>query len=112
VIIVDVFGTADNTDVLSATDLANIPSPGGLSIFAVSTQNDTLITVTGPGSEPVVRSQPLTLRANAEIRQNEDVSFQIPVFQGGRYVIAIDVVTAATFHVRAIFEDLEDLGLG
>lgn len=110
-ITVDVVGSADNVDVLSGSDLANIPSLGGLSIFAASTQQDTLITITGPGSEPVTRSIPITLRANAEIRQDEDVKYQLPVTQGGRYVINVDVVTAATFRVRAIYEDLGDLGL-
>jgi len=112
VIIVEQVFTVDNTDVLSNTDLANIPEIGGLSIFVSSTQNDSLLTVTGPGSEPVVRGQAILLRANAEIRQDEDISYQIPVSQGGRYVIAVDIVTAATVRVRAVFEDAQDLGVG
>jgi len=110
-IVVEATGTADDADFLANTDLANIPELGGLSIFASSTQNDTLITITGPGSEPVVRGQAILLRANAEIRQDEDISFQVPVTQGGRYVIDVNVQTAATFRIRAIFEDLQDLGL-
>jgi len=110
-IIVESVLTADNTDVLAGTDLANIPSLGGLSVFAASTVLDTLLSITGPGSEPVVRLRPILLRANAEVRQDEDVSFQVPVVQGGRYVINVDVVTAATVRIRAIFEDLRDLGL-
>lgn len=110
-ILVEVVTTADNTDILSNSDLANIPEGGGLTVFASSTQNDTLLTITGPGSEPVVRDQAILLRANAEIRQNEDPHFEVAVSQGGRYVIAVDVVTAATVRIRAIFEDLADLGL-
>jgi len=110
-IVVDTVLTADNNDVLGGTDLANIPGPGGLQVFGVSTQQDTTITITGPGSEPVIRNRPLTLRANAEIRENEDVGLEVPVSQGGRYVIAIDVVTAATVRIRAIYFDLIDLGL-
>lgn len=110
-IVVDTVLTADNTDVLGGTDLANIPAAGGLQVFASSTQQDTTITITGPGSEPVVRTRPVTLRANAEIRENEDVGYEVPVVQGGRYVINIDVVTAATVRVRAIYFDLVDLGI-
>lgn len=110
-IIVENVATADDTDFLQNTDLANIPSPGILSIYAASTQNDTLLTITGPGSEPVVRSQAMVLRANAEIRMDEDITYMIPVSQGGRYVIAVDVQTAATFRIRAVFQDLQDLGL-
>jgi len=111
VIVVEVVGTADNTDVLDNTDLANIPMGGILMIRAASTQQDTDITITGPGSEPVVRNIPMILRANAEIRQQDDPSFQVPVTQGGRYVINVDVVTAATFRVGVTYADLEDLGL-
>ncbi len=110
-IVVDVVLTADNTDVLSGSDLANIPALGGLSIFACSTQQDTLLTITGPGSEPVVRNIPMTMRANAEIRQDEDIKYMIPVSQGGRYVLGVDVVTSATVRIRAVYEDLNDLGL-
>ncbi len=110
-IIVEQVFTVDNTDVLANTDLANIPEAGGLSVLVASTQNDSLLTITGPGSEPVVRDQAIILRANAEIRMDEDPHYEVPVSQGGRYVIAVDVVTAATVRVRAIYEDLVDLGL-
>lgn len=110
-IIVETVLSADNTDVLAGSDLANIPEGGVLMIRAASTQQDTDITITGPGSEPVARNIPMILRANAEIRQQDDPSFQIPVTQGGRYVINVDVVTAATVRVSATFADLEDLGL-
>lgn len=110
-IAVEVTGTADATDALDGTDLQTIPGPGGLTIFVASTQLDTLLTITGPGSEPVVRNRPMLLRAGPEIRQDEDVAYMIPVVQGGRYIINVDVTTAATFRVRAIYEDLHDLGL-
>ncbi len=110
-IVVDTVLTADNNDVLGGTDLANIPGPGGLQVYAASTQQDTTLTITGPGSEPVVRSRPITLRANAEIREDSDVGMEVPVSQGGRYVLAVDVVTAATVRIRAIYFDLVDLGL-
>ena len=108
-IVVRTFGTADNTDVLNGTDLGSIPTPGILSVYGVSTQNDTNISITGPGSEPVIRTRALPLRASAEVRQNEDPAMMVGVSQGGRYIINVDVVTAATFQVLAIFLDLEDL---
>lgn len=110
-IIVEVVGSADNTDVLAGSDLANIPEGGVIMIRAASTQQDTDLTITGPGSEPVARNIPMILRANAEIRQQDDPSFQLPVTQGGRYVINVDVVTAATFRISVTYADLEDLGL-
>jgi len=110
-IIVETVLSADNTDVLDGTDLANIPEMGVLTVFAMSTQDDTLMTITGPGSEPVIRNQALGLRANAEIRQSEDTPYQVGVTQGGHYILAIDVQTAATVRVRAIFQDLEELGV-
>ena len=108
-IIVRVFATADDTDVLGGTDLASIPSDGLLTIYGASTQNDTTITITGPGSEPVVRTRALPLRANAEVRLNEDPAMIVGVVQGGRYVVNVDVVTAATFQILATFLDVEDL---
>lgn len=108
-IVVEVVGTADDTDLLAGTDLANIPTFGVLAVYAASTQNDTTITITGPGGEPVVRGQPMTLRANGEIRQEADPTYPMAATQGGHYVVAIDVVTAATFRVRAIFLEPDEL---
>lgn len=110
-IVVESTGTADDSDFLANTDLANIPGPGMLSVYAASTQNDTLLTITGPGAEAVVRAQAILLRANAEIRMDEDITFPVAVSQGGRYVLDINVQTAATFRIRAVFQDLVDLGL-
>ena len=111
-ILVRTFGTADNTDVLNGTDLDSIPADGILTVFGVSTQNDTAITITGPGSEPVIRNRALPLRANAEIRILEDPSMAVGVVQGGHYVVNLDVVTAATFQILAVYLDREDLAGG
>lgn len=101
--------TADNTDVLAGTDLANIPEAGVLMIRAASTVIDSLITITGPGSEPVTRNTPIILRANAEVRERDDPAYQVPVSQGGRYVINVNIQTAATVRVIAIYADVADL---
>ena len=111
-IVVRSFLTADNTDALSATDLASIPRDGILIVHAISTQNDTLFTITGPGIEPVIRTRALPLRANAEYRRNEDVPYIIPVQQAGRYVLNVDVVTAATVQIEAIYLEAAEVAAG
>ncbi len=108
-IIVTVTGTVDNADVLAGTDLANIPSAGVLIVRAASTVIDTLLTITGPGNEPVTRNTPMILRANAEVREREDPSYQMATSQGGRYVINVDVGGAATFRIIATWASVEDL---
>lgn len=104
-IVVSATITADNTDVLSGTDLANIPGDGQLDIFAASTQNDTTMTITGPGNEPLIRSQKLQLRSNGMPILSDDLPYTLLVSQGGHYVINIDVVTAATVNILAVFRE-------
>jgi len=102
-IVVELVMTADNTDVLAGSDLESIPRGGVLTIYGASTQNDTDFTVTGPNMQAVVRAMPLTLRASAEIRQDSDVPFVVPVARAGKYILNVNVVTAATVRVRAIY---------
>ena len=102
-IVVEVVLTADNADLLAGSDLESIPQGGVLTVYGASTQADTTITVTGPNMQAVVRAMPLTLRASSEIRQDSDVPFVVPVARAGKYIVNIDVVTAATVRVRAIY---------
>ncbi len=102
-IVVEVVLTADNADLLAGSDLESIPQGGVLTVYGASTQDDTTITVTGPNMQAVVRAQPLTLRATAVILQNSDVPYVVPVARAGKYIINIDVVTAATARIRAIY---------
>ena len=111
-ITVRTFMTADNTDVLDGTDLDSMPGGGLLVIRAASTQNDTLLTITAPNQEAPIRARAMILRANAEIRLNEDEPYVVGMMQGGHAVIAIDVVTAATVQLSATFIDGEDLAAG
>jgi len=94
--------TADNTDVLAGTQLDQPGVPGVYTIWATSTVGDTLITISQGGRRIVDRGV-VTLRANSEIRENEDPYFQMLSPTGGRPVINIDVVTAATVRVRTRF---------
>lgn len=107
-IIVESTLTADDTDFLSGSDLDNIPRAGVVIVQGVSTQADTLIEVTGPGNEPVVRSQALVLRANSEILE-DDPDYVMGVTQGGHYTVSINVQTAATVRCRVTFIPLEEI---
>jgi len=94
--------TADNGDFLSGTQLDQPGVPGVYTIWATSTVADTLITIT-QGGRTVVDGAALTLRANSEIRENEDTFFQMLSRTGGRPVININVQTAAIVRVRVKF---------
>jgi len=94
--------TADNADFLAATALDQPGVPGVYTIWAASTVGDTTITITQSGRS-LVNAGVLTLRANSEIRENEDTFWQALSQTGGRPIIAIDVVTAAVVRVRVKF---------
>lgn len=109
-IIVQVSGTADNNDALSGTDLENIPQGGQLDLFATSTAIDTLLTITGPGQQPIVRARPVQQKTVAINSLQDDVPFSIPVSQGGHYVVTLDIQTAGTFALTAIWRSAAELG--
>ncbi len=100
--------TADNSDALSGTDLAQIPALGQLDLYLCSTQIDTGITITGPANEPIIRGQVLMQRTNGVISLQDDIPLSMLAVQGGKYVINIDVVTAATVYLLAIFRSIEE----
>ncbi len=101
--------TADNTDVLNGTDLAQIPGIGQLDLFIASTQADTVFSISGPANEPLVRLQTAVLRTNGVPSLLDDVPLSLLAIQGGKYVLNIDIVTAATVVVVAIFRDVSDM---
>jgi len=94
--------TATTADVLAGTLLDQPNVPGVYTIWAASTVGDTAITVT-LGGRTLVSSGIVTLRANSEIRENEDTFYQGVSVAGGRPVITITEVTAATVRVRTKF---------
>ncbi len=94
--------TGDNADFLSGTQLDQPGVPGVYTIWAASTVGDTEITVT-LGGRTLVSGAIVVLRANSEIRENEDSFFQMLSVTGGRPVININVVTAATVRIRVKF---------
>jgi len=94
--------TANNTDVLAGTQLAQPNVPGVFTIFAASTVGDTTITVT-LGGRTLITNGVVILRANSEIRENEDTFIQGISAVGGRPVISIVEVTAMVCRVRTKF---------
>lgn len=94
--------TGDDADFLSGTQLDQPGVPGVYTTWAASTVGDTEITVT-LGGRTLVSAATVVLRANSEIRENEDTFFQMLSVTGGRPIININVVTAATVRVRVKF---------
>jgi len=93
---------ATNTDVLAGTQLDQPGVPGVYTIWAASTVGDSTITVS-LGGRTVTNAAVMTLRANSEIRENEDPFFQVLSRTGGRPVISVVEVTAASMRIRVRF---------
>lgn len=93
---------ADNTDFLAGTQLDQPGVPGVYTIWAASTVGDSTISIT-LGGRTITNAAVLTLRANSEIRENEDTFFQMLSATGGRPVINLNVVTAAVIRIRVKF---------
>jgi len=94
--------TASNADFLAGTQLDQPGVPGVYTIWGVSTVGDTTMSVS-IGGRTITDAAVLTLRANSEIRENEDTFFQLSSVTGGRPIIAIVEVTAATIRIRVKF---------
>jgi len=93
---------ADNADFLAGTQLDQPGVPGVYTIWGASTVGDTEISIT-LGGRTMTNAAILALRANSEIRENEDTFFQMLSQTGGRPVININVVTAAVVRIRVKF---------
>ena len=93
---------ADNADFLAGTQLDQPGTPGVYTIWGASTVGDTEMSIT-LGGQTITNAAILTLRANSEIRENEDTFFQMLSMTGGRPVININVVTAAVVRIRVKF---------
>lgn len=94
--------TATAADVLAGTQLDQPGVPGVYTIWAASTVGDSTVTIS-LGGRSIVDAAVIVLRANSEIRENEDPYFQILSRTGGRPVIAITEVTAMTCRIRTRF---------
>jgi len=93
---------SDNTDFLAGTQLDQPGVAGVYTIWAASTVGDTELSIT-LGGQTVTNGAIITLRANSEIRENEDTFFQMLSRTGGRPTINVNVVTAAVVRIRVKF---------
>ena len=93
---------ADNADFLAGTQLDQPGVPGVYTIWLASTVGDTEVSIT-LGGRTITNAAIVTLRANSEIRENEDTNFQMLSLTGGRPVINVNVITAAVVRVRVKF---------
>ena len=94
--------TATDNDFLAGSILDQPGVPGVYTVWACSTVGDSTITV-ALGGRTLVNGAVIVLRANSEIRENEDPFFQMLSRTGGRPVITITEVTAASVRVRVRF---------
>jgi len=93
---------ASNTDVLAGTQLDQPGVAGVYTIWAASTVGDSTITIS-LGGRTIVNAAIVVLRANSEIRENEDPFYQVLSRTGGRPVISVVEVTAMTLRIRTRF---------
>jgi len=94
--------SATDTDFLAGSQLDQPGVPGVYTIWLASTVGDTTVTIS-LGGRTVVSAATVILRANSEIRENEDPFFQMLSRTGGRPVINITEVTAMVCRVRVRF---------
>jgi len=94
--------SADNADFLAGTQLDQPGVPGVYTIWGASTVGDTQISIT-LGGRTLTNAAILVLRANSEIRENEDTFFQMLSQTGGRPIINVNIITAAVVRVRVKF---------
>jgi len=93
---------ADNADFLAGTQLDQPGSAGVYTIWLASTVGDTLVSIT-LGGQTLTSNAVVTLRANSEIRENEDTFFQMLAVGTGRPVINVNIVTSAVVRIRVKF---------
>lgn len=93
---------ATDTDFLSGTQLDQPGVPGVYTIWGASTVGDSTISIT-LGGRTVTDESVLVLRANSEIREDEDPYWQVLSRSNGRPVISITEVTAMTARIRVKF---------
>ena len=93
---------ASDTDFLAGTQLDQPGVPGVYTVWLASTVGDTTVSIS-LGGRTITNNAVVILRANSEIRENEDPFFQMLSRSNGRPVIAITEVTAMTCRVRVRF---------
>jgi len=90
------------TDFLAGTQLDQPGVPGVYTIWLASTVGDSTVSIS-LGGRTITQDATVVLRANSEIREDEDPYFQVLSRSNGRPVIAVTEVTAMTCRVRVRF---------
>jgi len=93
---------ASITDFLAGTQLDQPGVPGVYTVWLCSTVGDTTVTIR-LGSRTITVDTVVVLRANSEIRSDEDPNFQMLSRTAGRPVIAVTEVTSMVCRIRVIF---------
>ena len=92
---------ATETDVLSDTDLRQVPGPGAIAIWAASDVNDSAITVR-IGNRQGVSGIAVTNRGTgAPIEENTQAPIMMKAVRGGEN-IRIDVVEVTAMNLRLV----------
>lgn len=92
---------ATETDVLSDTDLRQVPGPGAIAVWAASDVNDSAITVR-IGNRQGVSAIAVTNRGTgAPIEENNQAPIMMKAVRGGENV-RIDVVEVTAMNLRLI----------
>jgi hypothetical protein len=94
--------TATTTDVLAGTQLDQPGVPGVYTIWAVSDQVDSSISIT-LGGRTIINAGIMVQRTGSIIQELEDPYFQMVSRGAGRPVIAVTEVTAAIMRIRTKF---------
>lgn len=94
--------TADDADVLAGTALDQLEAGGQLDVFLLSTQADTLVTITGPDNEPIAVAVEIPQETRA-IRPTDDIPLSLAVRNGGHYTVNLDIVTPGTVQFLGIY---------
>lgn len=94
--------TVDDADALAGTALDQLETGGQLDILAISTQSDSRLSVRGPDNEPLAQDVFIAQQTRAP-SINDDPSLSLPILTGGHYTVDINVVTAATIQMIALY---------
>ena len=93
---------ASDSDFLAGTQLDQPGVPGVYTVWLASTVGDTTVSIS-LGGRSITNGATIVLRANSEIREDEDPYFQMLSRSNGRPIINIVEVTAASIRVRVRF---------
>lgn len=94
--------TATTADVLAGSQLDQPGVPGVYTVWLASNVGDSTVSIS-LGGRTIATNAVVVERANSEIREDEDVFFQMLSRTGGRPVIQVTEVTAMECRVRVKF---------